>query len=402
MTPEISGQQSSEPFIETEEESLSAEGGQTTARSRTELESSQQAIRDATKWLVAAAAAVGAVVVAGLQLKDLPNGSLATSVAFLGVGAALLAIVFILYCAAGVLTAGYTTFGELTDLTGDPKYSRQMRKAAEWDKRLGPHNKQRHSPKVPPNEYSKNASQTVRRWYHTAAYWAIYSARGLSLRHAKDEDLRIDELISYLNVDTFFFTQGLAANINQLSRELRSTDKEILSLRGQRAGTVQDQDEDLREGEDAGGSFQDSDRRALLEKADWRREHLESAMVVLIAFANQRLLERRFRKLLLAIRFGGAVVVIGAAAFAAAPKLGEPQPLSIGQPIPVTITVVGNHLGKSCPPNTVLRGVAIGGTWEQPIVVTEKAGACPAQQATIDHDQAIVVPVVARSASAAS
>jgi hypothetical protein len=47
-----------------------------------------------------------------------------------------------------------------------------------------------------------------------------------------------------LNRDTFFITQGLAANINQLSRALRMTDKEILLLRGEKIGAVQDQDQD--------------------------------------------------------------------------------------------------------------------------------------------------------------
>lgn len=122
-------------------------------------------------------------------------------------------------------------------------------------------------------------------------------------------------------------------------------------------------------------------------------------MSVIIAFANQRLLEHRFRRLTFAILFGGAIVALGAGAFAVAPNIGKPQPLLITQPTRVTIRVVGNGLGKLCPPDTLLQGVAVGGTWEKPIVVTEKAGTCPAQRVTLDRGQAIAVPVLGPSPS---
>ena len=90
-----------------------------------------------------------------------------------------------------------------------------MRKSKIWDKRLDPHDETRFPPETPPRKRSERVRQDVKRWYHIVAWQIIYAARAVVLRRAKDEDLRIDDLISYLNRDTFFFTQGLAANINQ-------------------------------------------------------------------------------------------------------------------------------------------------------------------------------------------
>ena len=125
-------------------------------------------------------------------------------------------------------------------------------------------------------------------------------------------------------------------------------------------------------------------------------------MGVLIYFANQRLLEKRFRKLLTAILYGGIMVAVGAGSFAVAPQLGKPQPLSITQPTQVTVTVASIGMDGLCPRGTVLHGVAIGGTWQDPIVVTEATGRCPAQQLTVDHGQAVVVPVLGSSPSASA
>jgi hypothetical protein len=376
-------------------------------------------MRDATKWLVAAAAAVGAVLVAGLQLKDLPHGFLATLVAFLGISAALVAVAFILYRAAGVLVAGYTIFGQIAGLVGEGNYEREMEHQERWNEKWDPRLskfkaiKRRSMPSQLPGKWRR----AIRRWYATAVIRATRVIEDIVIRRAKNEDLRVGTLISYLDLDTFYFTQGLATNINQLYGVLKKTDEEILSLRGE---TIGEDDEEAAEEavtlEPADGPAvvitadypgnaellpSDDKSKAQLEKAEWRRDRLESATTVLIAFANQKLLEQRFRKLLLAILFGGAVVALGAGAFAAAPKLGKPQPISITQPTQVTIRVIGSSLGKLCPPGTLLQGVAVGGTWDEPLVVTDQAGTCPAQQITLDPSEAIAVPVL-ESASSAS
>ena len=391
------------------------------ARSLAQLENSQAAMRDATKWLVAAAAAVGAVLVAGLQLKDLPYGTKAGLVAYLGVLAALSGVAFILYRAADVLVAGYTTFGRIVDLAKDDKYLRQQVKAEKWDLRIDRYKAKR-----------RRSRSIISYWWFGLCIQLLNVARGFAVRHAKDEDIQIGELISYLNRDTFFFTQGLAVNINQLYGALRAADEEILSLRGEEVGEEEEWEE---EGSDPASSPQAAieavlpppeptphispdpslpvayspdevasadDSQALLEKAEWRRDRLEDAMGVLIYFANQRLLEKRFRKLLKGILYGGIAVAVGAGAFAVAPQLGKPKPLSITQPTRVTVTVVSIGMDGLCPPGTVLHGVAVGGTWQDPVVVTEAMGRCPAQPLTVDHGQAVVVPVLGTSPSASA
>src|SRR4051794_10284733 len=88
-------------------------GGHPAGRSLSQLNNSQNAIRDTTKWLVAAAAAVGAVVVAGLQLSNLPEGAWATAMALLGFAIALGGVAAVIFSAAGVLSVGFTTLGQL-------------------------------------------------------------------------------------------------------------------------------------------------------------------------------------------------------------------------------------------------------------------------------------------------
>lgn len=389
MASDGGGQQIAGPFPEPVQEQANSNISPSPARHLGQLESSQAGMRDATKWLVAAAAAVGAVLVAGLQLKDLPHGAGAMTLAFLGVIAALAAVAFILYRASDVLGAGYTTFGYLVDLSGEDSYVNQEIERKKWEKRLFRYQKmKRIFGEVTVNRYPPWRRAIVRR-YAAVAIRAMKATRELAIRHVKDADLRVGELIAYLNQDTFYFTQGLAVDINELYHALKKTDKQILSLRGQVGGG--------NEGK-AGAASNESGKRdgnkAMLEAAEWRQARLENATRVLIAFANQRLLEKRFRKLIYAVIFGGAVVLIGAGAFAAAPNFGTPQPISITQPTRVTITVTGNSLGQLCPPGTLLQGVAVGGTWEEPLVVTERAGQCPAQQVTLNHKQAVVVPVL--------
>lgn len=402
MASDTGGQRIAGPLPESVQEPANSNISPSSARHLGQLESSQAGMRDATKWLVAAAAAVGAVVVAGLQLKDLPHGAGAITLAFLGVAAALAAVALVLYRAADVLGAGYTTFGYIVDLSGEKSYIKQEIDREKWEKRLFRYQAmKRIFGKITVKRYSPWRRAVVR-WYATVAIQAMKVTRGFAIRHAKDEDLRVGELITYLNQDTFYFTQGLAVDINQVYYALKETDKEILALRGQVVGGDEGKAslpvpaKEVATRELAHGD----DSESMLEKAEWRRVRLEDATRVLIAFANQRLLEKRFRKLIYAVIFGGAVVFLGAGAFAAAPNFGTPQPISITQPTRVTIMVIGNGLGQLCPPGTLLQGVAVGGTWEEPIVVTERAGQCPAQQVTLDHKQAVAVPVLGSSPSA--
>jgi hypothetical protein len=82
------------------------------------LAAAAQRIRDTAKWLVAAFAAVGALLIAGMQLKDLgalegPDAWLAAIGAALGIAG----VIVVVFCAAAVLAAGRLP---LADVVGDP------------------------------------------------------------------------------------------------------------------------------------------------------------------------------------------------------------------------------------------------------------------------------------------
>lgn len=391
-TPDSGGQQDARS-ADSGHEPGPSEIGHNPARSLDRLESSQAAMRETTKWLIAAAAAVGAVLVAGLQLKDLPHGFIAASVALLGVAAALVAVAFILYRAAGVLAAGYTTFGEILELDKDKNYLADQLKAADWGARIIDIESPKGSPTDRRAGRSWKALLPILRWCAPVVVPPMRGIQGHLLRRAREEGIRIRDLLDYLNRDTFYFTQGLAGNIQELNRVLREADERILTLRGEKTG---------RGGRASDGAVENTGPpadQAPLGKLEWRQERLESAMNVLISFANQRLLVQRFRKLLAAIFIGGSIIALGAGAFVVAPKLGKPEALSITHPTQVTVRVVGKGLGRFCPPGTLLRGVAVGGTWDEPIVVTETAGACPAKEMTLNNGQAVIAPVLEPSSA---
>jgi hypothetical protein len=366
-------------------------------------------MRDTTKWLVAAAAAVGAVLVAGLQLKDLPHGFWASTVALAGIGAALVAVVFILYRAAKVLVLGYTTFGQILDLRTDDRLKAQKIRTAKWGDTL---KKLMAAPEPLPKQFFRRilkAIQIRRIWkgilrrFATVALpvWDANVTRQLLLHPARNEGFRIQKLLDYLNADTFYFTQGLVEDIQGLDVVLRDADEKILGLRGEEVadGSITSPAGRLKLEKRPPSKGPSSADRALLEEAEWRQGQLEGAMRVLVAFANQRLVEYRFRKLVHAIIGGGIVIALGVGAFVTAPKLAKPTTLSITQPTQVSVSVA-NGFGKSCKQGTLLQGVAVGGTWDEPVVVTEAKGGCAAQKVVVNNGQAVVLPVVGSRPSA--
>jgi hypothetical protein len=138
-----------------------------------------------------------------------------------------------------------------------------------------------------------------------------------------------------------------------------------------------------------------------LEKATWRQGRLEAAAGGIVSFANQRLMEHRFRKLTLAIMAWGLVIALGVGAFAVAPKFAEPRVLPVTQPTRVVVHLTGDNFGPGCPTGLVLQGAVVGGTWEEPIVVTETRGDCVGRRVTLRSDStvAVVVPLPASSSS---
>jgi hypothetical protein len=388
-----------------------AQTGLPPVRSLEQLENSQAAMRDTTKWLVAAAAAVGAVLVAGLQLKDVPHGTWATTVALVGIAFALVAVVFILYRASKVLVTGYTTFGQILELRVDDKLKAQKARARQWGSGLQKMTAaleplpagvfRRILAAIAPSRIWKGIKRTFAR--AALPIWDSEPTRRLFLHSARNEGYRIQELLDYLNADTFYFTQGLARDIPGLDTVLRDADEKVLGLRGEEiagGSTVLAPGVDplkLRKRPPARGPS--SADRALLEEAEWRQDQLESAMRVLVAFANQRLLEHRFHKLVHAIVGGGIVIALGVGAFVVAPKLAKPEALTITQPTRVSISVRSGY-GHGCRPGLLLQGVAVGGTWDEPVVVNDANPGCPAQEVVVNNGQAAVVPVLGSAPSA--
>lgn len=81
-----------------------------------ELAESRAAIRATTKWMVAGAGAVAAVIVAGLQLAKLPPSVGGRAIALTGFGLAIIGVGLVIVQAANVLVVGYAHLGELADL----------------------------------------------------------------------------------------------------------------------------------------------------------------------------------------------------------------------------------------------------------------------------------------------
>jgi hypothetical protein len=373
-------------------------------------------MRDTTKWLVAAAAAVGAVVVAGLQLSKIPTGDAATVLSIGGFAVALAGVSLILFSAAGVLSAGYTTLGELSDLkdSNDLRLQREQQlywgaKIKPWDKRVERYKK---IPPKPDTRRKRRSPGVVLKSISARAVVGVLEfIKRRRVRHAESEGIRIDEMLHYLNTDVFYFSNGIAENMAELWERLEETDREILVLKGEQApdgnqGPAPDVGPDPRPG-CVGMLFRRLRWRVAprpkpadsLENSEWRQARLEIAAGQLIAFANQKLMEHQFSRLKTAVRIGGLAVGAGVASFVLAPKLSTEIPLPVTQPTPVSVQVTSDKFGPDCPRGTLLQGVAVGGTWEKPIVVTEAQGTCGARQVTLNSGQAIAVPQVSRSPS---
>src|SRR5712691_2046997 len=364
------------------------ESGRPASRSLAQLESSQNAMRDTTKWLVAATAAVGAVVVAGLQLSTIPHGRLATTLALGGFALAIVGVSFILIYATRVLSSGYTTFGELADLKNRDAYEVQLTRAKYWNDRNASwedriykwvavlKGRPGHNAAIPVVTFVERTCSVV----IIPCYWMIMRALRITawtrVRHAKSEGVRIEEMLHELKRDTLFFSYGIAKDIPDLSEQLENTDRDILVLRGERVPRAEELP--LSEpGQSEKVAAVAGEIRAL-GWLEWRQNCLELATSQLIAFANQKLIEHKFNQLKIAVQIGGLAVVVGVGCFVAAPKFAKMTPLPIMRTTPVSIRVVGNKFGAGCPSGTLLQGVAIGGTWTNPIVVTKTNGACTA------------------------
>jgi hypothetical protein len=339
----------------------------------------------------------------------------------------------VLFSAAGVLAAGYTTLGELADLKGIDDYRRQVRRERNWDELIDPWDKRvvrfEKRPRKPGQRRQPRNIGEVLKWGSALIVVAVFRLiKWQRVRHAENEGVRIDEMLRYLDRDTFFFSNGLAKDIPELYERLEETDRQILALRGEEA---LDSDHGANRNGDTPGSGatlsaeqgqKPGSRRILgmlcslirtgvtrrrkveennqingLEESEWRQARLELAAGLLIAFANQKVMEQKFNRLKLAVRIGGLAVAVGVGAFVVAPKFSKEIALDITRPTQVSVQITGDNFGLGCPRGMLLQGVAVGGTWKEPIVVTKARGTCVAREVTLNSGQAIAVPLVSGS-----
>jgi hypothetical protein len=337
------------------------------------LENSQNAIRDTTKWLVAVAGAVGAVVVAGLQLSHLPHGTLATTLAITGFVVALLGVAAVIFFAARVLSVRYTTFGQLTKLN-DKEEERTLledhwgEKEEELKQIIG-------------------SGSRLKRIKATVRLFILRRLQPWRMRLFERDLIEANNMVVYLQTDILILSNFLAGSIAELQRRIRATDKEILRIRGE---TPAD-DEPLEE--------TPATPKEQIAEVEWRAGQLETAAGQLIAFANQRVIERKFQALKRAVQCGGIAVLVGVALFALAPKWAQPTPLAVGAPTKVTVMVkTPSAFGPACAA-AQLNGIALGGNWNEPIVITEASKGCRATKLTLMSEIGFAVPVIAASPS---
>jgi hypothetical protein len=333
-------------------------------------------MRDTTKWLVAAAAAVGGVLVAGLQLSRLPSDGFAV-VALAGFVLAIVGVALIILSAATVLSVGYTTLGQLTDIYYKPEAERQ-REVNAVDEELR----------------STLDDARATRGLRKMPLWrrALKLRRRLNrlLQGRTEEGIRISEMVAYLDRDTVVLSTGLARSLPSLYDRIRSTDDTIIALR---KAEIDRGSTKHRAGSDDGDAG-----AAELSLAEWQSARLESAGARLIAFANQKLIETKFQRLKHFIMGGGAMVAGGVVAFALAPLLGTllgTPSLQVDRPTAVTINLVsGGVIDRGCTLRQ-LPGVAIGGRWSNPTVVTAAMPGCPSRMLKLTNGIGRAVPSVA-------
>ncbi len=364
---------------------LSGQADHAAAPSQAQLERSQSAIRDTTKWLVAAAAAVGAVVVAGLQLSHLPYGGPATTLAIAGFLIAIGGVAVVLLSASAVLSAGYTTLGQLADLY-DPEVQRKESEL-EWQERDAE------------LEQSMAQAPRLRRWWLRVHLGYRKVLRPMRIHFAKENGIRVAAMISFLERDAVLFTSFLAATIPELYGLIRATDKEVLELRGEvpalrerTAGISSPMPEHVEQPSGSKSKPAPAAKPTSLAEVEWRALQLKIGAGQLVAFANQHVVEQRFRVLKSSVQYGGAAVLAGVALFALAPKLAQERPLSVTAPTKIHITVKQpGKFGRSCTMRE-LTGVAIGGSWDEPIVITDAAAGCPVTRLVLKSSIGLAIP----------
>jgi hypothetical protein len=119
----------------------------------------------------------------------------------------------------------------------------------------------------------------------------------------------------------------------------------------------------------------------------------------LVDAARLYLARQAFRRLIRALWIGGVIAIAGIVAFI----LSTTSPTSlVTTPMQVHVVIAQNAplndleaagLAPACAGHT-LTGVAVGGSYDEPVVVTNQTPSCPARLFTLRHALGVAIPIV--------
>ena len=120
----------------------------------------------------------------------------------------------------------------------------------------------------------------------------------------------------------------------------------------------------------------------------------------LVDAAQLYLAQRAYRHLIRALWTGGILAVVGVVVFvlltantSSAPVTSPTQVKVLIAKHPSRADLVAAGLAQACAGHT-LTGVAVGGSYDEPLVVTDPAPSCPASQFTVTKALGLAIPVV--------
>ncbi len=298
-----------------------------------ELSSATEAVRQSARWIATAFAGVGALLVAGLQLRDLTQERLAP-IQLVWAGAALLVVLagvtWVVYSASQVLTSYFSTVGQVN----------RLRLANEM-----------------PDNVTFSPDVAVPGWVRTSLIDAI--------------DANSHTLLA------------VPIEMDNLEDQLARTSKALHALSTGHEHYV-----------DSGGQgWKKTELQALKDVRD--RLSLSSERVV--QFSNDfvaRTMYRRFRRVAF---FGAILTLVGIVIFVMATDaqdrgLAITQPTRVDLSLTEQgRTEIGTRVGEQCVQGS-LKGVAISGGWLEPIVAIPRSGICRAATITLTRRLGTAVP----------
>jgi hypothetical protein len=292
---------------------------------------SLEAMRDTTKWLVSAAAAVAASMLVGLQLSDVSNitswaSALRFTAALVAVCAALFATWIVIRAGAKVLAGSAISFADLVTLDLEAKL---------WALQQ--------PPQIPPVE-----------------------------------PFRFDELLGELHRQRkALYRETDATSPADLLERLTATYAALKSVEDSNTATFGDR------------TVTSADRPELRRRLATLEERIRD---VLDAAALHRA-NATYRLFVSALPRAATILVLAIAAFALSSAIGQEQTKDVVAE-PTHVLVFGHVESASlsgCDFDAGVDAVAVGGTWDAPILVIPGAGECGPARVEADEG-AVVVP----------